>query len=325
MSDTLPETQKPQTDKEWRLIEKLLSSSLNEQRRTRRWGIFFKLLTFIYLFLIFYVFLMRPGSDAGMSLASKPHTALIEIDGVISASEDASADRIVGALREAFKEKAAKAIVLRINSPGGSPVQAGYVYDEIVRLQSEYPEKKVYAVIVDIGASGAYYIAAAANEIFADKASLVGSIGVTASGFGFVDSLEKLGVERRIFTAGDHKSFLDPFLPVNAEEVEIWQTVLDGTHKQFIEQVEKGRGERLSKDNPLLYSGIVWNGEQALSMGLVDGLGSSSYVAREVVGHENIVNYTVKPNPIDALVKRLGVSVGQGLAHFVRDNAIRLQ
>ena len=228
-------------------------------------------------------------------------------------------------MRKAFEEEKAKALILRINSPGGSPVQSGYVYDEIVRLRDKHPEKKVYAVIADIGASGAYYIAAAADEIFADKASLVGSIGVTASGFGFVDTMDKLGVERRVYTAGEHKSFLDPFLPVNEKEVGIWQEVLDGTHQQFIRQVEKGRGDRLKKDNNLLYSGIVWNGEQALEMGLVDGLGSSSYVAREVIGHKDIVNYTVKPNPFDELVGKLGTSIGKGIGLYVIGDSMQLR
>jgi len=325
MAETLNQLSRPASDKEWKLIEKLLSSSLNEQRKARRWGIFFKILTFAYLFFLIGAFFFRPGADSSMSLSASPHTALIEIQGVIAAAEDANADRIVGALRRAFEEPAAKAVVMRINSPGGSPVQAGYVYDEIVRLGAEYPDKKVYAVIADIGASGAYYIAAAADTIFADKASLLGSIGVTASGFGFVDAIEKLGVERRTFTAGKHKNFLDPFLPVDEEQVQIWKGVLDGTHRQFVEQVQKGRGDRLKTNDPLLYSGIVWNGEQALEMGLIDGLGSSSYVAREIIGQETIVNYTVKPNPLEEFVSRLGVSIGEGMAKVLMGNPLQLQ
>jgi len=325
MSEQIQEYAKPGNDKEWKLIEKLLSTSLNEQRRARRWGIFFKLLTFCYLFAILYIFLMRPGADSAMGLSTSPHTAIIEIQGVISAEEDANADRIIGALRKAFQEQAAKAVVLRINSPGGSPVQAGYVYDEITRLRAEYPEKMVYAVIVDIGTSGAYYIAAAADSIYADKASLVGSIGVTASGFGFVETLQKLGVERRIYAAGENKAFLDPFLPKNEEQTRLWQAVLDGTHQQFIDQVEQGRGERLNTSNPLLYTGVVWNGEQALDLGLVDALGNSSFVAREVIGIEDMVNYTVKPTPLEELVGRLGASVGEGLANFVTERPLELR
>ncbi len=328
MSETLPESTQapsnpPKSEKEWRLIEKLLMISLNEQRKARRWGIFFKILTFVYLFALFLIFAMRPG-NAGMAIPGEPHTAIIEIEGVISAAEEASADNIVGALRKAFAEESAKAIILRINSPGGSPVQAGYIYDEIKRLRIKNPDKVLYAVISDLGASGAYYIAAAADEIYADKASLVGSIGVTASGFGFVDAIEKLGVERRIYTAGEHKSFLDPFLPQDAQETRLWQEVLDKTHQQFITQVEKGRGERLQSDSPLLFSGMVWNGEQALEMGLVDGLGSSSYVAREIVGHEDMVNYTVRPTPFEELVGRLGASIGKGFGQAVFGNPLQL-
>ncbi|OZG71305.1 S49 family peptidase [Hahella sp. CCB-MM4] len=315
---------RPATEKEWRLIEKLIMTSVGEQKKARRWGIFFKILTFVYLFALL-VIILRPGLGGGVALKSGPHTALIDIQGVIAASEEASADLVITGLRDAFEKPEAKAIILRINSPGGSPVQAGYIYDEIVRLRLEYPEKKVYAVIADIGASGGYYIAAAADEIYADKASLVGSIGVTASGFGFVDTMEKLGVERRIFTAGDHKTFLDPFLPVKEDEKQFWQEVLDTTHKQFIEQVEKGRGDRLKKGDPLLYSGVVWNGEQALDLGLIDGLGSSSYVAREVVGAEDIVNYTPHPNRLDELFSKLGTSVGKGIAHMVMSNSVQLQ
>ncbi|MBU6954344.1 signal peptide peptidase SppA [Hahella sp. HN01] len=305
----------PGNQKEWRLIEKMVMSSLNEQRKARRWGIFFKSLTFLYLFFI--VIALSPGVGKNVAARTEPHTAVIEVNGVIAATEEANADAIVSALRDAFEEETAKAVILRINSPGGSPVQAGYVYDEIGRLKSEHPDKKVYAVIMDIGASGAYYIAAAADEIYADKASLVGSIGVTASGFGFVDAMDKLGVERRIFTAGEHKSFLDPFVPVKEDERELWQGVLNTTHKQFIEQVEKGRGDRIHKDNPLLYSGMIWSGEQALGLGLIDGLGSSGYVAREVVKAEKLINYTPKRNPFDELLGKLGVSVGKGVAQAV--------
>ena len=316
--------QRPSNEKEWRLIEKMLMTSVSEQKKSRRWGIFFKILTFVYLFALL-VILLRPGFDAGVTLSGEPHTALIDIQGVIAASEDASADLVVGSLRKAFEQDEAKAIILRINSPGGSPVQAGYIYDEIVRLRLEYPDKKVYAVIADIGASGGYYIAAAADEIYADKASLVGSIGVTASGFGFVDTMEKLGVERRIFTSGDHKTFLDPFSPVNEEERAFWQEVLDTTHRQFIEQVEKGRGDRLKKDNPLLYSGVVWSGEQAQELGLIDGLGSSSYVAREIVGYKDIVNYTARPNRLDEIFNKLGTSLGKGIAHVMMSSSVELR
>jgi len=297
--------------KEWKLIEKLLNGLFVEQRRARRWGIFFKLLTFGYLFLLLGLFFA--GKDIATDVAPEAHTAIIEIKGPISADDESNADTVIWALRDAFKEEKAKAVILRINSPGGSPVQAGYIYDEIKRQRELNPEKPVYAVITDIGASGAYYIAAAADSIYADKASLVGSIGVVAGGFGFVDLMEKVGVERRLYTAGEHKAFLDPFSPSNSSEKEFWQSVLNTTHKQFIDQVKKGRGDRL-KDDPKLFSGLVWTGEQAVELGLVDGLGSSSYVAREVIKVEKLVDYTPKPEPWKQIVDELGVSFAKAMS-----------
>nr|WP_229722033.1 S49 family peptidase [Marinobacterium nitratireducens] len=297
--------------REWRLIEKLLMGLHAEQRRSRRWGIFFKLMTFVYLFALLGIVLI--GRDITPDVVAKTHTALINVRGPIADGEDASADVLVGALRDAFKEPKARAVILRINSPGGSPVQAGYVYDEIKRLRTLHPDKKVYAVIADIGASGAYYIAAAADEIYADKASLVGSIGVTSAGFGFVELIDKIGVERRALTAGEHKAFLDPFSPLKESEREFWLSVLETTHQQFIDQVRKGRGDRL-KDDPQLFSGLVWSGEQALELGLIDGLASSSAVARDVVGAEEMIEYGPKPSPLDELIDRFGVSFGGALA-----------
>ncbi|WP_424398981.1 signal peptide peptidase SppA [Motiliproteus coralliicola] len=297
--------------KEWRLIEKMVSSLSVEQRRSRRWGIFFKLLTFGYLFVAMYLVVGDNFSDKAIS--SEPHTALVDIQGAISADSEASADTIVHGLRAAFKDENTEAVILRINSPGGSPVQSGYVYDEIKRLRQLYPTTKVYAVISDIGASGAYYIAAAADEIYADKASLVGSIGVISSSFGFVEVLEKLGVERRVMTAGEHKAFLDPFAPLKATERQFWEGVLDTTHQQFIDQVKKGRGDRL-KDDAKLFSGLIWTGEQSLELGLIDGLGSTGYVAREVVGVDNIVDFTPSMTPWEKLADRFGVSVARTLS-----------
>ncbi|PIE44362.1 MAG: S49 family peptidase [Gammaproteobacteria bacterium] len=308
--------------KEWRLIEKLIMSLTAEQRRSRRWGIFFKLLTFAYLLGL--VFILSPNLGQSMNNRSATHTALVDIQGIIANQEPASADNIVTGLRAAFEDVGTKGIILRINSPGGSPVQAGYVYDEILRLRSIHPEIKVYAVISDLGASGAYYIAAAADEIYADKASLVGSIGVTASGFGFVDVLKKVGVERRIYTAGDHKTFLDPFSPQQKEEVEFWQSVLNTTHQQFIEQVKKGRGNKL-KSADKLFSGLIWSGEQALELGLIDGLGSSSYVARNLIQEEVIVDFTPKPGPFERFANSFGASVATALAKTVTYSQSGLQ
>lgn len=307
--------------KEWKIIEKMLNNQTVEQRRSRRWGIFFKLLTFSYLFALLAIFVIN--SEITYETAPKKHTAIIEVKGIISADTEASADNIVKALRQAFKEPQAKAVIIRINSPGGSPVQAGYVYDEINRLKKLYPEKPVYAVIVDIGASGAYYIAAAADKIYADKASLVGSIGVIAGGFGYVGLMEKLGVERRLYTAGENKAFLDPFSPSNPEQAAFWQDVLNTTHHQFIKQVKKGRGKRL-KSSPELFSGLIWTGEQAIKSGLIDELGNSSYVAREVVKAETLVDYSVKPDPWQQVANQLGMSFSKTIRSQM-ETAIQLR
>ncbi len=325
MSEQLPNpgSAPSSSPREWKLIEKLVLNLGAEQRRARRWGIFFKLLTFAYLFLLLALLVpdQWPDMEAGVG---KEHTALIEVNGVIADGESASADNIVTGLREAFKDEDTRGVILRINSPGGSPVQSGYVFDEIKRLRRKHADIKVYAVISDIGASGAYYIAAAADEVYADKASLVGSIGVVSAGFGFTESLEKLGVERRLLTAGESKGFLDPFSPLKETDVEFWQQVLDTTHRQFIDQVKAGRGKRLKK-SPQLFTGLVWSGEQAVDLGLVDGLGSSSYVAREIIGVEKIVDFTPSVSPLDELIGELGLSIGRGLGQFLDTRALSLR
>ena len=304
-------------DKSWKLLEKTLLAGVQEQRRSRRWGIFFKLLTFVYLFVALALFtpLMTMEKNAARGGS---YTAVIDVTGVIADKESASADNIVGSLRTAFDDPKVKGIVLRINSPGGSPVQSGYVYDEIRRLRALHKDTKVYAVISDLGASGAYYIASAADEIYADKASLVGSIGVTAAGYGFVGAMEKLGVERRTYTSGEHKSFLDPFQPQKPDETQFWQGVLDTTHRQFIASVKQGRGERLKdKEHPELFSGLVWSGEQALQLGLIDGLGNTSSVARDVIGEKELVDFTVQESPLDRFSKKLGASVAEQIAMWM--------
>ncbi|AOY87295.1 S49 family peptidase [Marinobacter salinus] len=312
----------PETGRDWKLIEKLVMSLQSEQRRSRRWGIFFKFLTFGYLFLLLFMFKFPFGDTVGS--AGGEHTALIEINGPIAADELASADNIVGSLRSAFEEVSAKAVLLRINTPGGSPVQSGYIYDEIGRLREKYPEKKVYAVISDIGASGAYYIASAADEIYANRASLVGSIGVVAGGFGFTGIMDKVGVERRLYTSGENKAFLDPFSPEQAEEVAFWQGVLENTHSQFISAVKEGRGERLA-DDERLFSGLVWSGEQALELGLIDGLGSASHVARQIIGQEDLVDYSRHKSPLQDIVDQLGVAFGEGFAGQVLESRLELR
>ncbi|WP_160287703.1 signal peptide peptidase SppA [Pseudomonas knackmussii] len=303
--------------KSWKLLEKAVLAGVQEQRRARRWGIFFKLLTFFYLFVALALFTPISGLSKSAS-RSGSHTALVEVKGMIADDEPASADNVVGALKAAFEDAGTKGIILRINSPGGSPVQSGYIYDEIHRLRDKHPDIKVYAVISDLGASGAYYIASAADQIYADKASLVGSIGVTAASFGFVGTMEKLGVDRRVYTSGEHKAFLDPFQPPKTDETQFWQGVLDTTHKQFIDSVKKGRGDRLKdKDHPELFSGLIWSGEQALQLGLIDGLGSSSYVAREVIKEKDIVDYTIQDTPFDRFAKKIGASVAERMAMWM--------
>ena len=313
-------------DPQWQqdVLTKLVFASLNEQRRTRRWNAFFKAIFAGYLFLVLFMVLFPGGGEGHNKLTVGKHTALIEINGVISSDARASADHIITGLRDAFEDKDTAGIILRINSPGGSPVQAGYINDEIKRLRQKYPDTKVYAVIVDICASGGYYIASAADEIYADKASLVGSIGVVMNGFGFVDAMQKVGVERRLYTAGENKGFLDPFSPQKPEEVAHVNTLLKTIHQQFIDVVKKGRGDKL-KQNDKLFSGFIWTGEQSVEMGLVDGLGNSSYVAREIIKAENIVDFTPRPNYLQQLADRFGASVATKFADILNLNNMGLR
>lgn len=300
------------------VLNRLAFATLNEQRRSRRWNVFFKALAFIYVG-AFILVMIKPFDSKPGAIGAGKHTAVIDIKGAIGADSEANADNIVGGLREAFEDKDTAAVVLRINSPGGSPVQAGYIYDEIKRLREKYPDTKLYAVIVDICASGGYYIAAAADEIYADKASIVGSIGVLMNGFGFVEAMKKVGVERRLITAGEHKGAMDPFSPLDKEELNHVKGMLDQIHQQFINVVKEGRGEdRLKiKEYPDLFSGLFWNGEQGVKMGLVDGLGSTSYVAREIVKAERIVDFTVRSRFLDRFAERLGAGFAKVMANTV--------
>jgi len=296
------------------VIERMVMSSVTEQRRSRRWGIFFKSAFLAYL--IFILFVTFSGDDDSTGGLNEPHVAMIKIEGVIDAQRPANAADIIDGLERAFKEKNATAIILNINSPGGSAVQAGEVYDEIMRLRKENPEKKVYAVISDAGASGAYYIAAASDKIYANKASIVGSIGVLMDGFGFVDTMKKVGVERRLVTSGEHKGWLDPFSPVNLQDVDYLKEMLDTVHTQFIDSVKAGRGDRL-KESPELFSGLAWSGEQAVGMGLVDGLGSINSVARDEFKTDNIVDYSHKDNFLDRLSSQFGASFAQQITGYM--------
>jgi protease-4 len=300
----------PNDARAWQAIEKLLLASNDEQRRARRWSVFFRALAFAYLFLLIFLW-WTP--DHATPIENTDHVALVEVRGMLLVDTDANADSINAALRDAFEAKHAKAVVVRLNSPGGSPVQAGLVYDEIRRLRSEYPDKKLYAVIEDMGASGAYYIAAAADEIYVDKASIVGSIGVIMNGFGFEELMRKVGVESRTLTAGENKAILDPFAPLSPEHRTHLQGLLDTIHAQFIAAVREGRGERL-KDDPSLFTGLFWTGEQAVQLGLADGLGSVDHVAREIVGVEELVDYTWYASPLQQFLDRFGVKVGEGAA-----------
>ena len=292
------------------IIEKLATEALKEQRRARRWGIFFKLLTFAYLtFLLLLLIDWRGEAD---KLAGAKHTALVDITGVIDAKGNASADNVNAALQSAFKDKNTQGVILRVNSPGGSPVQAGIIYDEIRRLREKYPNVPLYAVVEDICASGGYYVASATDRIYVDKASLIGSIGVLMDQFGFVETLHKLGVERRLLTAGENKAFLDPFSPLQPNQVEHAKTLLADIHRQFIDVVKKGRGTRL-KESPELFSGLMWTGAKSVELGLSDGFGSVDYVAREVIKAEDIVEYTRRENVAERLARRFGATLAEAL------------
>jgi protease-4 len=314
--DSNQDSDKQSNSGDWQkdLINRLAFSSLKEQRTARRWSIFFKLLVFAYLALVLYLYSSEMRLEPG---AESKHTAMIELKGVIAADKEASADNIIEGLRDAFKNDNSVGVILRINSPGGSPVQSGYINDEIKRLRKQYPDKHLYAVISDVCASGAYYVAVAADKIYADKASIVGSIGVRMDGFGFVDAMHKLGVERRLLTAGEHKGFLDPFQPVKPEDVEQVKGMLADIHQQFIDVVKAGRGERLKTDTPDLFSGYVWTGEQAIDIGLVDELASAGQVARDVIGAETVVDYTREEDWYERFSKKLGTAIGQGIGQVL--------
>lgn len=290
-------------------LERLLLENLQEQRRARRWNTVMKV---IWLGLIVLIIASLAYQKDGELAAVGPHTALVEIQGEIGGSEGVRADDVISALDSAFEDKKTKAVVLRCNSPGGSPVQAGQINDEIVRLRAKYPDIPLYAVVDDICASGGYYIIAAADKIFVDKASLIGSIGVLMDGFGFTEGMKKLGVERRLLTAGANKGFLDPFSPVNEEQEKYAKAMLEEIHQQFISVVRKGRGKRL-KDDPEMFSGLVWSGERGVQLGLADSLGSLDYVARDVVKAEDIVDYTPEESIADRLARRLGTYIGRNV------------
>ena len=298
-------------------LERLLLAHLVEQRKARRWSLVFKSLGFIWLFAIVFLLIFR---DDGTFASVRPHTALIDVNGEIGGDHGVTADALIAALNAAFEDKHTQAVVLRINSPGGSPVHAGQINDEIRRLRGKYAKIPVYAVVDDICASGGYYIAAAADKIFVDKASLVGSIGVLMDGFGFTEGMKKLGVERRLLAAGDNKGFLDPFSPLEPRQESHARTMLTEVHQQFIKVVRQGRGKRL-KETPEIFSGLVWSGARSIELGLADALGSLDYVAREVVKAEDIVDYSPQESLADRLARRIGTAMGDAMRPWARDNA----
>lgn len=297
-------------------LEKLAFASLQEQRVARRWRTFVRLAWLAFFIALVWVGLSKGGAGQDVST---PHTAVIEIKGEIASGAEASADLIVASLRSAFEDTGAQAVVLLINSPGGSPVQAGIINDEVKRLKGIH-RKPVYAVVEESAASAAYYIAVSADQIFVDKASIVGSIGVLMDGFGFTGLMDKLGVERRLMTAGENKGFLDPFSPQTDKHREYAQAMLNQIHQQFIQVVKDGRGQRL-KETPEIFSGLFWSGQQAIELGLADRLGSLDFVAREVVKAEEIIDYTRRDNVAERLVKRFGAAMGAGAVQAVRSAA----
>ncbi len=312
-------------DPDWEraLINRMAAEFLRDQRRARRWGIIFRIGILVYL-LVLAIAYYADGFTDSLSAATD-HTALIEVKGIIAPESDASADRLVTALRKAFEADHAKAVILRLNSPGGSPVQAGYVFDEIRRLRAKHPDKKVYAVCMDACASGAYYIAAAADEIYVDEATLIGSIGVRLDSFGFQQALDELGIQRRLLTAGDRKGLLDPFSPLSERDRDFVQGLLDNIHQQFIDAVKTGRGDKL-KGGDDLFSGLFWTGDESLGLGLSDGLGTSSSVAREIVGLEEIVEYSSKRDLLERLTDRFGTALARGLLEIgAQDGLPRLR
>ena len=302
----------PDTSPNWerRLLEKIAFASIKEQRAKRRWGIFFKFAVLAYL--VTALVLLVDWGGGAEKLADGKHTALINVRGVINATGDASAEKINGALQSAFEDKRTAGVILRINSPGGSPVQSGIVYDEIRRLRAKYRDIHLYVVVEDLCASGGYYVASAADKIFVDKASVVGSIGVLMDGFGFTGTMEKLGVERRLLTAGDNKGFLDPFSPQDEKQKEHAHLLLREIHQQFIDVVRQGRGKRL-KETPEMFSGLMWTGSQSVAMGLADDYGTVDSVARDLIKAEKILDYSVKENIAERFAKRLGAEVSQSI------------
>lgn len=329
-SETASETREPGSGKSAEnqyeaIVQRLAFAAINEQRRSRRWRIFFIILTFIYLTPL--LLLMVDINDLNIFdkeiKASGKHTAVIKMTGIIASDEKAGSEFIIKGLQDAFKNKDTAGVILEINSPGGSPVQSADIYDEIVRLKKLHEGIPLYVVVADIAASGGYFVAAAADEIYVNKSSLVGSIGVRMDSFGVVDLIQKLGVERRLLTAGEHKGLLDPFLPENEFQKKHLQKMLDQVHQHFIEAVKTGRGERL-QDNPDLFTGLIWSGEEAIKLGLVDGFGSTEQVARDIIKQEEIKDFTPRELLLDRLADRLGAAFSNNINSQI-SNHLKIQ
>ena len=311
-----------ENDSQWEreLVTRLATAALKEQRRARLWGIFFKLLTFAYISLIL---IMAVDWQGRADMASgKKHTAMVEVNGIIGPGTDASAEKVTTALQAAFKDKNTQGVVVRINSPGGSPVQAQNIYDEMRRLRAKYPDIPLYAVVEDICASGGYFVAAGADRIYVGKASIVGSIGVLMNGFGFTGLMEKLGVERRLITAGENKGMLDPFSPLDEKDKEHVKKLMGDIHEQFITVVKEGRGKRL-KESPEIFSGLIWTGQRSVDLGLADGFGSLEYVAREVIKAEEIRDYTITEGVASRLARRFGAAAANSIVDALLRFSIR--
>jgi protease-4 len=291
------------------LVTKLATAALKEQRRARLWGIFFKLLTFGYITVLLLMAVDWKDAEVG----GKKHTAMVEVNGLIAPGTDASAEKITTALQAAFKDKNTQGVVVRINSPGGSPVQAQTIYDEMKRLRKKYPDVPLYAVVEDVCASGGYFVAVGADRIYVGQSSIVGSIGVLMNGFGFTGLMDKLGIERRLITVGENKGMLDPFSPLDEKDKEHVKKLMGDIHEQFVGVVREGRGQRL-KDAPEIFSGLIWTGQRSVDLGLADGFGSLEYVAREVVKAEVIRDFTITEGVLDKVAKRFGAAFAGALA-----------
>lgn len=305
------------------VLEKVALAAINEQTRARRWSVFFKSLTFLYIgILMFAVMYSDVKKEITVDGSGKGHTAVIDIVGLIADGKEVTAKNVIKSLRAAVKDKNTKGIILRSNSPGGSPVQSAYIYDEIRSIKKANPKLPIYAVVSDICASGCYYIASASDKIFVSPASLIGSIGVLMDGFGFVETMKTVGIERRLLTAGTHKAMLDPFSPSKPEETQYIQALINQVHQQFITAVKQGRGNRL-KDNPDIFSGLVWTGEESIKMGIADAYGSDNSVAKEQIGAEKLVDFTESEEFFDKLVGKMGSTFAHAINSMLQTPSLR--